>query len=49
MTILFEILLLIEFAEASFYICYRNSIDFQQAFDKPYNLVDDFESSKERT
>ncbi|CAD8170169.1 unnamed protein product [Paramecium pentaurelia] len=38
MAILFEILLLIGFAGASFYICYRNSTDFQQTVDKPYKL-----------
>ncbi|CAD8107271.1 unnamed protein product [Paramecium sonneborni] len=49
MAILFEILLLIGFAGASFYIGYRYSIDFQPKVDTPYNPIDDIESSKGRT
>ncbi|CAD8185653.1 unnamed protein product [Paramecium pentaurelia] len=49
MAILFEILLLIGFAGASFYIGYRYSIDFQPKVDAPYNPVDDIESSKGRS
>jgi hypothetical protein len=43
MAILFEILLLIGFSIASFYIGYRYSIDFQPKVDTPYNPIDDIE------
>lgn len=48
MTIVFEILLLIGFSMASFYIGYRYSIDFNSKLDQPYNSLDDIENTQPR-